>query len=104
MVSTQFVSWMERFVEQYKATDYILDIFYNEVGIDLINFVDEVGFESLAVSAMEIGLNDNEHWLTYFIYDCNCNFDTFNNNVEIEGANTDIHTYEELYFFIVEGG
>lgn len=101
MVSTQFVSWMERFVEQHKGLDRVLDIFYNEIGIDLINFVDEVGFEGLAVSAMEIGLNDNEHWLTYFIYDCNCNFDTFNNNIEIEGVNADIHTYEELYFFIV---
>lgn len=99
MVSTQFVSWMEKFMAQHKETDRILDIFYDEVGIDLINFSAEVGFESLAVSAMETGLNDNEHWLTYFIYDCNCNFNTFNNNVLVDGI--DIHTYEELYFFIV---
>lgn len=101
MVSTQFVNWMERFVEQYKKVNHAIDIFYDEVGIDLINFIGEIGFESSAVSAMEIGLNDNEHWLTYFIYDCNCSFDTFNNNVLIDGV--DIHTYEELYFFITEG-
>lgn len=101
MVSTQFVSWMEKFVEQHKELDRVLDIFYNEVGVDLINVVEKVGFESFAVNAMEIGLNDNEHWLTYFICDCNCNFDTFNNNVEIDGANVDVHSYEDLYFFIV---
>lgn len=101
MNSTQFVNWMERFIEQHKELDRVLDTFYNEIGIDLINFVDEVGFESFAVSAMEIGLNDNEQWLTYFVYECECDFDRFNNQVEVDEKNVNIHTYEDLYFFIV---
>lgn len=104
MVSTQFASWMEKFVEQHKELNRVIDVLYTEIGLDMVNFIDNIGFEAYAIEAMELALNDNEQWLSYFVYGCECDFDRFNNQVEVDEKNVDIHTYEELYDFIVGRG
>ena len=101
MNSTQFVNWMERFVEQHKELERVIDVLYTEIGLDMVDFIDNIGFETYAINAMELALNDDEHWLTYFVWECECDFDRFNNQVEVNEKNVDIHTYEDLYFFIV---
>ena len=101
MNSEQFATWMEKFMIQHRELDRVIDVLYDEIGVDIINFIDNIGFETYAINAMELALGDNEHWLTYFVYECEGDFDKFNENADVEDASPNIHTYEELYDFIM---
>ena len=95
---------MEAFVARRKEVVEKLKILYCEAFLDLIEWYGSVCYDMFAVKAMEIALNDENQWLSYFIYECDCIFERFNEGVFLgEESHPDIKTYEELYFFITGG-
>lgn len=107
MTLNQFVEWMEDFVERREEVIRKLDVLYNEAFLDLVEWYGNVCYDTLAVRAMRLALNDETELLSYFIYDCNCDFEKFNDSVDCKGADgtesPDVWSYEDLYFLITGG-
>lgn len=106
-----FSTVMENFKARFIAVEKKLDQIYKVLGIDMIEVLEYISFETTLVETIALAINAEKaneimDELLYLIYDCNFDFSTYADNVtfEIEGEEKHpiISNWEDFYNFITD--
>ena len=102
ITKSDFVKIMEKFIDKRKESDRVLNVFYDEAGVDFVNMFGSISFEDIAALAIRTAIEDTDDILDTFLWEADCDIDKFNSIVSINGKSPNIKCYGDLYDFIIK--
>jgi hypothetical protein len=98
-----FIRIMEKFAKKKIENEKFYDQCYNLFGAHFIDTIMQKDNEPFMIEVIEAELNDECKWLSYFIYECKMNFETFCDWIEMpDGSKPEVACWGDLYDFIKE--
>jgi hypothetical protein len=96
----KFKEIMNKLIELKKAED-LVDSALKKLDPDFGGFA-LCKYESLIVECLELTCNDDEnHWISYWLYDLDCGKEAKRNSVTINKKNIPIKTVDDLYKILI---
>lgn len=93
---------MDKFINKRKEADRVLNVFYNEAGVDFINMFGSISFEDIAALAIRASIEDTDDILDVFLWEADCDIDKFNRIITINDKSPNIKDYGDLYDLILK--
>lgn len=97
-----FITIMDKFISKRREADRVLDVFYNEAGVDFINMFGSISFEDIAALAIRAAVDDTDDIIDTFLWEADCNIDKFNKIMTINGKSPNIKDYGDLYDLMIK--
>lgn len=94
----QFKSLIDYLIERHEKLEKFEKQFGNVFTIEFE--VDTLGINSSLFSFLGSLINDDDDWLGYFFFECDCSFEKLATNAEVEEH--DLSTVEGFYKMLVE--
>lgn len=95
MDKMMFIAVMNKFMKKREEREEWLNKL-DEVFPNAWESILEKSYESLFVETLSAILNDNDNWLSYFLYDRDCKWFSYEDN----GKEIEIDSFEKLYDLI----
>jgi CBS domain-containing protein len=84
-------------VNAFKET---MEKLYDLFGFGAYELFDNNTYEVLFVNTVSDAINDKAGWLPYFVWECECDFNEFNERVTVSNEHPNIKNFKDLYEFI----
>lgn len=95
-----FLKEMNSFLLKKKENDEFIDKVYDLFGAQMADVIGQHQYETDVIYLIQDIIGDTNGWIEYFVYECDGNFEEFNEKVEIDGISTDVTCLSDLYDFI----
>ena len=95
-----FVNAMKGYIDQRKKTDETMEKLYDLFGFGAYELFDNNTYEVLFVNTVSDAIGDKAGWLPYFVWECECDFNVFNERVTVSNEHPNIKDFKDLYEFI----
>lgn len=97
-----FEVYMNSILAQFNKLDTAINTFA-AIGIEAIDALCDIGNISLPVSMLADMIGDKNDDLAYFFFECDADFDKFNENILVGTEHPDVHNLKSLYYYITRG-
>ena len=97
-----FVNAMKGYIDQRKKTDETMEKLYDLFGFGAYELFDNNTYEVLFINTVSDAIDDKAEWLSYFVWECECDFDKFNDNITVDSKHPNVKDFSDLYDFIVK--
>ena len=95
----KFCSLMSNFHDKMKENDKYYDTLEALGLMDIVEQTLEHSYASLLIEALSENSKEQE-WINYLVYECDFDFEIFNEKVYINNSNLAIKSFAEFYDFI----
>lgn len=97
-----FVNAMTGYINQRKKADETMEKLYDLFGFGAYELFNNNTYEVLFIDTVSDAIGDKTGWLPYFVWECKCDFDRFNDNVTVGDEHPNIKDFWNLYDFITK--
>lgn len=97
-----FKNAMQEFIHNRKKADETMDKLYDLFGFGVYELFDEISYETLFIHTVSEAIDDKSDWLAYFVWECECDFDRFNDNITVGSEHPIVKDFGDLYDFITK--
>ena len=103
MNKEEFIKFMYKLGQKYVNNEEFYKASYDLFGSSFIDAVANTSYFDMVIEAWQYAIGDTNKWLSYLIYDCDFNLDTFCESINLsDGGHPSINSIGELYDFIKE--
>lgn len=95
-----FVNAMEGYIDQRKKAVETIEKLYDLFGFGAYELFDNNTYEVLFINTVSDAIGDKAGWLSYFVWECECDFNEFNERVTVSNEHPNIKDFKDLYEFI----
>ena len=97
-----FKNAMKGYIEQRKKTNETIEKLYDLFGFGAYELFDNNTYEVLFINTVSDAINDKAEWLPYFVWECECDFNEFNDRITVGNKHPNVKDFGDLYDFITQ--
>ena len=97
-----FKNAMQEFMHNREKANETMSKLYDLFGFGVYELFDEVSYEVLFIHTVSEAIDDKSDWLGYFVWECECDFDKFSNNITVGNEHPNVKDFGNLYDFITK--
>ena len=97
-----FKNAMQEFVLNKEKANETMDKLYDLFGFGVYDLFDEISYETLFIHTISEAIDDKSDWLAYFVWECECDFNEFNDRITVGNEHPNVKDFDDLYDFITQ--